>query len=126
MKAGRTSPGSYSSGFDLAGEGGSLPNSLWSTTAAVSMEYSGSQNEDKEQSRDRSRRGSDSGRSEGHTGLSSLVRHALGRQRSELSDYMAEDQGLEEYRAVIAQVGKWVLSRLLSQSRFVPTNSLPY
>jgi hypothetical protein len=50
----------------------------------------------------------------------------LGRQRSELSDYMAEDQGLEEYRAVIAQVGKWVLSRLLSQSRFVPTNSLPY
>jgi hypothetical protein len=125
LKAGRTSPGSFSSGFDLlTGEGSSLPNSLWSTTAAVSMEYNGNQNEDKEENR--SRRGSDSGRSEGHTGLSSLVRHALGRQRSELSDYTAEDQSLEEYRAVIAQVGKWVLCRLLSQSRFVPTNSLPY
>jgi hypothetical protein len=37
---------------------------------------------------------------------------------------MSEDQGLEEYRAVITQVGKWVLCRLLSQSRFAPTNSL--
>jgi hypothetical protein len=72
----------------------------------VSLEYSGSQNEDKEYCRDRSRRGSDSGRSEGHAGLSSLVHHGFGRQRSELSDYISEDQALEEYGAVFMQVGK--------------------
>ncbi|PNF41505.1 hypothetical protein B7P43_G13036, partial [Cryptotermes secundus] len=36
MKAGRTSPGSYSSGLDLlTGERGSLPNSPWGTTATM-------------------------------------------------------------------------------------------
>jgi hypothetical protein len=104
MKVGRTSPGSYSSGLDLlTGEGGSLPSSPWGTTATVSLEYNGSQNEDK----DGSRRGSDGGHGEGLTAGSSMVlQHGFGRQRSELSDYMSEDQALEEYGAIFTQVGK--------------------
>jgi hypothetical protein len=109
MKVGRTSPGSYSSGLDLlTGDGGSLPNSPWGTTATVSLEYSGSQNDDREECRDRSKRGSDDGRNGGLAALSSLVlQHSFGRQRSELSDYKSEDQALEEYGAVLTQVKKW-------------------
>jgi hypothetical protein len=101
MKVGRTS-GSYSSGLDLlTGEGGSLPSSPWGTTATVSLEYNGSQNEDK----DGSRRGS--GHGEGlTTGSSVVLQHGFGRQRSELSDYVSEDQALEEYGAIFTQVGK--------------------
>jgi hypothetical protein len=106
MKVGRTSPGSYSSGLDLlTGEGGSLPGSPWGTTGTVSLEYNGSQNEDK----DVSRRGSDGGRNGGLTAVSSTVlHHDFGRQRSELSDYMSEDQALEEYGAIFTQVGKLI------------------
>jgi hypothetical protein len=113
MKVGRTSVGSYSSGLDLlTGEGGSLPNSPWSTTATVSLEYSGSQAEDKEQYKDRSRRGSDGSHSGGLTALSSLVlQHGFGRQHSELSDYMSEDPALEECGAVFTQVRKWAYLR---------------
>jgi hypothetical protein len=104
MKIGRTSPGSYSSGLDLmTGDGGSLSGSPWGTTATVSLEYSGSQNEDK----GGSRRGSDGGHSVGLTAVSSMVlQHGFGRQRSELSDYVSEDQALEEYGAIFTQVGK--------------------
>ena len=104
MKVGRTSTGSYSSGLDLlTGEGGSLPSSPWGTTATVSLEYNGSQNEDK----DGSRRGSDGGHGEGlNTGSSMVLQHGFGRQRSELSDYMSEDQAFEEYGAIFTQVRK--------------------
>lgn len=124
MKADRTSAGSYSSGLDLlTGERGSLPNSPWGTTATVSLEYSGSQNGDKEQCRDRSRGGSDSGRSEGLTGPSSLVHHGFGRQHSELSDYMSEDQALEEYGAVFTKVGKCLHCKVLIQLGVHPITS---
>lgn len=110
MKVGRTSPGSYSSGLDLlTGEGGSFPNSPWGTTATVSLEYPGSQNEDKEDCMDRSRRASDDGRSAGLMAVSSLVlKQGFSRQRSELSDYKSEDQALEEYGAILTQVRKWM------------------
>ena len=105
MKVGRTSPGSYSSGLDLlTGEGGSLPSSPWGTTATASLEYSGSQNEDK----DGSRRGSDGGHGGLTAGSNMVLQHGFGRQRSELSDYMSEDQALEEYGAIFTQVGKQI------------------
>jgi hypothetical protein len=44
----------------------------------------------------------------------------LDRQRSELSDYMSEDQASEEYRAVITQVGKGRCCRLVRQPHFPP------
>ncbi|XP_069674173.1 golgin subfamily A member 4-like isoform X3 [Periplaneta americana] len=128
MKIGRSSPGSYSSGLDmLPGEGGSLSNSPWGTAAAMSLEYNGSQSEDRDQGKDRSRRGSDGGRNGGLTALSSLVlQHGFGRQRSELSDYMSEDQALEEYGAVFTQTcssSYWVTTR--TEQHSTSSNSVP-
>lgn len=124
MKIGRTSPGSYSSGLDLmTGDGGSLSGSPWGTTATVSLEYSGSQNEDK----GGSRRGSDGGHSVGLTAVSSMVlQHGFGRQRSELSDYVSEDQALEEYGAIFTQTRNssyWVTA--LTEQHSTPSNSVP-
>jgi hypothetical protein len=115
MKVCRTSPSSYSSGLDLqTGEGGSFPNSPWGTTATVSLEYSGSQNDDREECRDRSKRGSEDGCSGGLAAVSSMVlQHGFGRQRSELSDYKSEDQALEEYGAILTQVKKWTFGILV-------------
>ena len=65
----------------------------------MSLEYVGNDNEEREHCRERSRRGSG-----GLTALSSMVlQHGFGRQRSELSDYMSEDQA-KEYEAVFTQV----------------------
>ncbi|KAJ9588444.1 hypothetical protein L9F63_018177 [Diploptera punctata] len=104
VRQGRTSPGSYSSGLDLnTGEGSSLPSSPWGPTGPVSLECMGSKNDDKEHSRDRSRRSSDGGRTGGFATLSNMMlQQGFGRQRSELSDYMSEDQA-QEYEAVFTQ-----------------------
>lgn len=128
VKIGKSSPGSYSSGLDmLPGEGGSLSTSPWGTAPAVSLEYSGSQSEERDQRRDRSRRGSDGGHNGGLSALSSLVlQHGFGRQRSELSDYMSEDQALEDYGAVFTQTcssSYWVTTR--TEQHSTSSNSVP-